>query len=91
MIIGLLAGPAVGFIAKAYDFQTVIHVASAVALTYPTCALGLLLGRFRFEHPPFDILRYPGIFIRFLVIAILSEVMQHALHVFDITTVRMGM
>lgn len=32
MISGLLAGPAVGFIAQIYDFQTVVHVASGVAL-----------------------------------------------------------
>ncbi len=32
MVTGVLAGPAVGFIAQAYDFQTVIQVASAVAL-----------------------------------------------------------
>lgn len=31
MITGVLAGPAVGFIAQAYDFQAVIQVASAVA------------------------------------------------------------
>lgn len=33
MITGLLAGPAVGFIAQAYDFQTVIQIASIVALS----------------------------------------------------------
>ncbi|NKB50951.1 MAG: MFS transporter [Rhizobiaceae bacterium] len=32
MVSGLLAGPAVGFIAQAYDFQTVVQTASAVAL-----------------------------------------------------------
>lgn len=32
MVSGLLAGPAVGLIAQAYDFQTVIRVASGVAL-----------------------------------------------------------
>lgn len=32
MVSGLLAGPAVGFIAQAYDFQTVVRVASGTAL-----------------------------------------------------------
>lgn len=32
MVSGLLAGPAVGFIAQTYDFQMVVRVASAVAL-----------------------------------------------------------
>lgn len=40
MVTGLLAGPAVGFIAQAYDFQTVIQVASAVAL----CAAVVLVA-----------------------------------------------
>jgi SET family sugar efflux transporter-like MFS transporter len=39
MVTGLLAGPAVGFIAQAYDFQTVIQVASAVAF----CAAVVLI------------------------------------------------
>jgi len=33
MVSGLLAGPAVGFIGQAYDFQTVIEVASAVVFS----------------------------------------------------------
>lgn len=40
----LLAGPAVGFIAQAYDFQTVVQVASAVALG---AAVVLVLGKAR--------------------------------------------
>ncbi|MEP1209268.1 MAG: MFS transporter [Rhizobiaceae bacterium] len=32
MVSGLLAGPAVGFIAQAYDFRTVVQVASVIAL-----------------------------------------------------------
>lgn len=32
MVTGLLAGPVVGLVAQAYNFQTVIHVASGVAL-----------------------------------------------------------
>lgn len=39
MVTGLLAGPAVGFIAQAYDFQTVIQVASAIAF----CAAVVLM------------------------------------------------
>ncbi|MFK7762158.1 MAG: MFS transporter [Roseobacter sp.] len=39
MITGLLAGPVVGLIAHAYDFQTVIQVASAIAF----CAAVVLL------------------------------------------------
>jgi SET family sugar efflux transporter-like MFS transporter len=39
VVTGLLAGPAVGFIAQAYDFQTVIQVASAVAF----CAAMVLI------------------------------------------------
>ncbi len=42
MVSGLLAGPAVGFIAQAYDFQTVVQVASAVALF---SAVVLMAGR----------------------------------------------
>ena len=42
MVSGLLAGPAVGFIAQAYDFQAVVRVASGVAL----CAgVVLMFGR----------------------------------------------
>lgn len=44
MVSGLLAGPAVGFIAQAYDFQTVVQVASGVALL---AVAVLLAGR----HP----------------------------------------
>jgi len=42
LISGLLAGPAVGFIAQVYDFQTVIRVASAVACF---AVVVLLVGR----------------------------------------------
>ncbi|MEP5008789.1 MFS transporter [Roseobacter sp.] len=42
MISGVLAGPAVGFIAQAYDFRTVVQVASGVALG---AAVVLVLGR----------------------------------------------
>ncbi|MEO1680336.1 MAG: MFS transporter [Pseudomonadota bacterium] len=40
MVTGLLAGPAVGFIAQAYDFQTVVQVASAIAF----CAAVVLMA-----------------------------------------------
>ncbi|GFE51701.1 MFS transporter [Roseobacter cerasinus] len=43
MVSGLLAGPAVGLIAQSYSFQTVIYVASAVAL----CAAVILAGATR--------------------------------------------
>ncbi|MEO9895800.1 MAG: MFS transporter [Paracoccaceae bacterium] len=42
MVSGLLAGPAVGFIAQAYDFQTVVRVASAAAVL---AAAVLMAGR----------------------------------------------
>jgi SET family sugar efflux transporter-like MFS transporter len=42
MVSGLLAGPAVGFIAQAYDFQAVVRVASGVALC---AAVVLMFGR----------------------------------------------
>lgn len=47
MVSGLLAGPIVGFVAQAYDFQSVVRVASAAALL----ALGVLtLGRPKRSH-----------------------------------------
>lgn len=46
MISGVLAGPAVGLIAQAYGFRTVIHVASSVAFL---AAAVLLLGSRRFN------------------------------------------
>ena len=39
MVSGLLAGPIVGSIAQAYDFQTVVQIASGVAL----CAIAVLM------------------------------------------------
>jgi SET family sugar efflux transporter-like MFS transporter len=42
MMSGILAGPAVGVIAQAYDFQTVIRSASLVAIV--ACVV-LILGR----------------------------------------------
>ncbi|SOH94198.1 MFS transporter, SET family, sugar efflux transporter [Monaibacterium marinum] len=42
MVSGLLAGPAVGFIAQSYDFQMVVRVASGVALF---AAIVLLISR----------------------------------------------
>lgn len=46
MVSGLLAGPVVGLVAQAYDFQTVVRVASGVALL--ACAV-LLFSRSRAE------------------------------------------
>ena len=46
MVSGLLAGPAVGFIAQAYDFQTVVRVASGVALL----AAGVLIAGQQFRR-----------------------------------------
>jgi len=48
MVSGLLAGPAVGVIAQAYDFQTVVRVASGAALG---AVVVLMFGRQKVRRP----------------------------------------